>query len=97
MRSKSSVVPPAVSPIVVDPSALSYNLKQLGCVLGLSEWQSRSLVWEGHIPALKCGRSLIVRRSDVEVYLQSAATLRPCTKDWMTRRLAKRTGAKVQS
>jgi excisionase family DNA binding protein len=80
-------------PVVVDPSALSYNLKQLGAVLGLTEWQARTLVWEGRVPALRCGRNYIVRRADVEAYLANAATLQPCTSKWMQKRQAARSKA----
>lgn len=83
-RKKTAIVVPAV--VSVDPSQLSYNLKQLGVVLGLTEWQCRTLIWEGKIPALKVGRNLLVRRADAEAYLQGAATLRPCGAEWLRKR-----------
>jgi excisionase family DNA binding protein len=83
--SKNILAVPAVE-VSIDPSQAAFNLEQLAVYLGLSLWQSRSLVWSGKVPALKVGRNYIVRRTDADNFIAGAAAPMPCDSTWMQKR-----------
>jgi hypothetical protein len=90
MSAKKNVVAvPAVVVPVLDPSQQAFNLKHLSVYLGASEWQCRSLIWEGKLLACKIGRNLSVRRVDADNYLASLTPVSTSDAEWLKNRQAK--------
>ena len=77
------------TPVVLDPTQSAFNLEQLAVYCGISLWQARTLLWNGKVPALKVGRSYVVRKIDIDNFLSGAAAPMPCDSEWMKARAAK--------
>jgi excisionase family DNA binding protein len=44
---------------------LTYTLAEAGALLGLTENSIRSRVWRGKLPAVRLGKRLLIRRTDL--------------------------------
>jgi excisionase family DNA binding protein len=62
-----------------EPSAdrLAYRLPDVARLTGLSLTTVQRLVAEGHLPAVRVGRAVLVRRQDLEDFVAGLPPLRP--------------------
>ena len=63
-----------VSPLAVNPQALSFSLKEAAAITGLALWTLRTAVWDRKLPARLFGKRQIVLRADLEAWLASTPT-----------------------
>jgi hypothetical protein len=70
-RKKPVPVSPKVSPLAVNPQAISFSLKEAAAITGLALWTLRTAVWERRLPARLFGKRQIILRADLEQWLVS--------------------------
>jgi hypothetical protein len=73
-RKKPVTASPKVSPLEVNPQALSFSLKEAAAITGLALWAVRSAIWDRQLAAHFVGKRQIVLRADLEQWLASTPT-----------------------
>jgi hypothetical protein len=73
-RKKPVTASPKVSPLAVNPNAISFSLKQVAVVSGVALWAVRSAIWDRQLAAHFVGKRQIVLRADLEQWLASTPT-----------------------
>jgi excisionase family DNA binding protein len=57
-----------------DPSRLAFSMREVGAALGVSERSIWTLINSGKLPSFKIGRSVRVRREDLENFMRNGGT-----------------------
>jgi hypothetical protein len=73
-RKKPVTASPKVSPLAVNPNAISFSLKEAAAITGLALWAVRSAIWDRQLKAHFVGKRQIVLRADLEQWLASTPT-----------------------
>lgn len=58
----------------LDPSRLAFSMREVGAALGVSERSIWTLINCGKLPSFKVGRSVRVRREDLEEFMRKGGT-----------------------
>lgn len=58
----------------LDPSRLAFSMREVGAALGVSERSIWTLINCGKLPSFRVGRSVRVRREDLENFMRNGGT-----------------------
>lgn len=73
-RKTSPLIAPA-APVLPNPNALSFSLKEASAITGAALWAIRSAIWGRKLSAHVVGKRQIVLRSDLEKWIAGTPTV----------------------
>jgi excisionase family DNA binding protein len=76
MKSKKVAAPRVVrvSPLAVNPQAISFSLKEAAAITGLALWAVRSAIWDRQLKAHFVGKRQVILREDLQAWLAATPT-----------------------
>jgi len=84
---KANPQPPVANKTVsIDPTQAAFTLPQCAIYTGLSHWQVRMAIWQGHLSARRVGKSLLILRADADRFLAELPPVSASKSEWLERR-----------